>query len=577
MEQLDLQLDPHPSAAIADARARAAIVRALREIGGRLRLAGDNPFRARAYDNGANAVEALSDAELAQRVASATLTEVPGIGGALAAVISELAQTGRAGVLDRLREAAPAALLELTRLPGISKDRAVRLHDALAVNNIDELAAAARAGRVRDVKGFGPKREAAILAAIDAYQRRPQAIRLVDARDAARALAAFVAAQPGVAAVDVVGGVRLWDEVIDEIAVVATAERDVGSAAEMLAAYPPLARIEVGGTDSAVGRLADATRARVRLTSPARRGVALIEDTGPRAHVDVLRARARERGLNWDTLVATDEQALYAALDLAAVPPEARGWSALPSAAEVSALVTAGDLRGLVHCHTDASDGHHTLADMARAADARGASYMTITDHSPAASYAGGLDVDRLRRQWDDIDRVQATVNVRLLRGIESDILADGALDYPDDVLDQLDVIIASIHARHRMDATAMTARLTRAMRLPMFKIWGHPLGRLVLRREPIACDVEAVLDAVAESRAAIEISGDPYRLDLPPAWIPAARQRGIRFVISSDAHAVADLDNVEYGVALARRGGVRRSEVLNALPFDAFHNAVRP
>jgi len=144
-------------------------------------------------------------------------------------------------------------------------------------------------------------------------------------------------------------------------------------------------------------------------------------------------------------------------------------------------------------------------------------------------------------------------------------------------VLEQLDVIIASIHARHRMDATAMTARLTRAMRLPLFKIWGHPLGRLVLRREPIACDVEAVLDAVAASRAAVEISGDPYRLDLPPAWIPAARQRGIRFVISSDAHAAADLDNVEYGVALARRGGVRRSEVLNARPCDAFQNTVRP
>jgi DNA polymerase (family X) len=200
-----------------------------------------------------------------------------------------------------------------------------------------------------------------------------------------------------------------------------------------------------------------------------------------------------------------------------------------------------------------------------------------VTDHSPTASYAGGLSIDRLRRQWDEIERVQETVKVRLLRGAESDILADGALDYPDSVLEELDVVIASIHGRHRMDAAAMTARLVRAMQLPVFKIWGHPLGRLILRREPIACDVEAVLDAVAGSRTAIEISGDPYRLDLPPAWIPAARRRGIRFVISTDAHGIADLDNVEYGIALARRGGVTRDEVLNALPADAFRAAVRP
>jgi DNA polymerase (family 10) len=202
---------------------------------------------------------------------------------------------------------------------------------------------------------------------------------------------------------------------------------------------------------------------------------------------------------------------------------------------------------------------------------------MTITDHSPTASYAGGLDVDRLRRQWDEIARVQQSVNIRLLRGTESDILADGALDYPDDILEQLDVIIASIHGRYQMDAVAMTARLVRAMQAPVFKIWGHALGRLVLRREPIACDVATVLDAVAASRAAIEISGDPYRLDLPPAWIPAARARGIRFVISTDAHGIADLDNVEYGIAMARRGGVRRAEVLNALPAAEFRDAVRP
>ncbi|HSS37690.1 MAG TPA: PHP domain-containing protein, partial [Polyangia bacterium] len=305
-----------------------------------------------------------------------------------------------------------------------------------------------------------------------------------------------------------------------------------------------------------------------------RRGVALVEETGPAAHVALLRARAREAGVDWEGLVAADEAGVYRLLNLPEVPPEAREASE-PFAPD--ALIAITDIRGVVHCHTDESDGRHTLEQMARAADARGLRYLTVTDHSPTASYAGGLTVDRLRRQWDEIARVQERVRVRLLRGTESDILANGALDYPDAVLDQLDVVIASIHARYRMTAAAMTARLLAAMRLPVFKIWGHPLGQLVLRRPPIACDVEAVLDALAGARGAIEISGDPYRLDLPPAWIPAARRRGLKFVISVDAHAIGDLDNLEYGVAMARRGGVQRNEVLNALPFSAFRAAVHP
>jgi DNA polymerase (family 10) len=555
---------------------RAAIAAALREIAARLRLLGDNPFRARAYDGGATAVESLSDDELDRHLRAQTLTDVAGIGGALAAVIAELALTGESTVLNGLRAAAPAALLELTQLPGVSRERARMLHEALGVNDLDGLAAAARDQRVRTVKGFGPKSEAAILTAIDAHRRRPQAIRLIDAREAAAALAEFVAARPGVLATEVAGGVRLWDEVVDELSVVATV-RAAPTPAEMLAAYPPLARLEEQAPDRAVGRLADGIRVRLRVTQPSHQGTALVEETGPAAHLELLTAHAAAGGFDWRALAAPDEAALYAMLKLPFIPPETRGWDALPSPNELKDLVKLEDIRGLVHCHTTYSDGRQSLAEMAQAADARGADYMTITDHSPAASYAGGLEVERLREQWDEIDRVQRLVGVHLLRGTESDILEDGALDYPDAVLAGLEVIIASVHRRHRLDALAMTARLVRAMKLPVFKIWGHPLGRLILRREPIACEVEAVLDAIASSRAAIEISGDPYRLDLPPAWIPAARRRGIQFVISTDAHALADLDNLAYGVAMARRAGVRRSEVLNTLPFAAFREAVRP
>jgi DNA polymerase (family 10) len=240
-------------------------------------------------------------------------------------------------------------------------------------------------------------------------------------------------------------------------------------------------------------------------------------------------------------------------------------------------LIDAEDVRGAIHCHTVDSDGRNTIEEMARAAEALGMRYLTITDHSATAGYAGGLSVERLRRQWDDIARVQERVDIRLLRGTEADILRDGALDFSDEVLRQLDVVIASVHARHGLDAPAMTERLVRALRHPVFKIWGHPLGRYVLTRPPFACDMDRVLDAAAGSRVAVEINGDPHRLDLEPRWIREARRRGVRFVISSDAHSTAALANFRWGVDMARRGWVGRDEVLNTLPADGFRAAVRP
>jgi DNA polymerase (family 10) len=231
----------------------------------------------------------------------------------------------------------------------------------------------------------------------------------------------------------------------------------------------------------------------------------------------------------------------------------------------------------MVHCHTTYSDGKDTVEEMALAADAMGLKYLTITDHSPTAFYAGGVDLDRLKRQWEEIDEVQEKVKVKLLKGTESDILADGSLDYPDRILESFDIIVASIHSRYKMDSEKMTRRLITAMRQPVFKIWGHALGRLIQRRPPFECDMERVLDAVAESPAAIEINGDPFRLDMEPSWVREARKRKIKFVISVDAHSSGALQNLKYGVGMARRGWVRKAEVLNTLGLKAFQNAVRP
>jgi len=275
------------------------------------------------------------------------------------------------------------------------------------------------------------------------------------------------------------------------------------------------------------------------------------------------------------------EEDLYAALGLAYVPPELREDAGEIEAARDGTLpedlVRLEDVRGLVHCHTTWSDGRATLEEMARAADALGAEYLTVTDHSRSAGYAGGLDEDRLRRQWDEIARVQERVKVRLLRGTESDVLEDGALDYPDRVLEALDVVVASVHSRMKMGEDEMTRRLVRCMSLPVFKIWGHPLGRLLLERDPFACRVEEVLDALAGSRGAVEVNGDPHRLELEPRWLRAAAARKIPVVLSVDAHATSDLGYLRWAVGAARRGWVRRGQVLNALPFERFRAAVRP
>jgi DNA polymerase (family 10) len=318
--------------------------------------------------------------------------------------------------------------------------------------------------------------------------------------------------------------------------------------------------------------------------------VALIDATGSPAHTAKLGLLAKKRGLRLDDrslrraarrVAVPTEQAFYQRLDLPFIPPELREDAGELEAAAAgrlpTELVRLEDIRGAVHCHTVWSDGRNSVEDMARAADAMGLAYITITDHSASATYAHGLDADRLRRQWDEIARVQEQVRVRLLRGTESDILRDGSLDFPDAVLGQLDVIIASVHSRHGMDADQMTRRLVRAIRHPLCKIWGHALGRYVLSRPPFECRIDEVFDAIAESRAIIEVNGDPHRLDLAPPHIRAAKRRGIRFVVSADAHSTTGIRNLRWGVDMARRGWLAKHDVLNTLDANDFAVAVRP
>jgi len=566
---------------------RLAIARALTETADMLALTGREPFRARAYERGARVLERLGDADFARLVAERRLTTLAGIGQGLAAVIGDLAAAGRSETLEKVRHGLPAGAGELARIPGLGLRKIQALHDALGVETVEALRAVCEAGRVRKVRGFGAKTERRILEAIATLEAAPSGdapapsrVLLPHALDVAGRVLAHLRALPGVTVAEVAGDLRRFTETVDRLVVVLAARRPE-AALEAALASPFLVSSGVRDGLTARATLITGTPLDLRVTTPDHWAAALLAATGSDAHLAALVPLARARGVDLARAPGGDEAQLYRRLGLPYIPPELREGEGEVEAARAGTLpddlVTLEDVRGLVHCHTVYSDGRHTIAQMARAADALGIRYLTITDHSPTASYAHGVETDRLRAQWDELARVQETVSVRLLRGTESDILADGALDYPDAVLEQLDVIIASIHARHRMDAARMTERIVRAMRHPCFKIWGHALGRLILSRPPIAVDLERILDVIAGSRAAIEINGDPHRLDLEPRLVRRARERGIPFVISTDAHATGELANLRYGVAMARRGWVRRGEVLNTLDVDAFLRAVSP
>ncbi|MDB4968467.1 MAG: polymerase lambda, partial [Myxococcales bacterium] len=543
-----------------------------------LELKGENKFRARAYDGGARAVEELRE-ELGTLVDEKRLTSIGGVGPALAATIAEIWSTGRSEQLERLRKEVPAGALELSQVPGLSLKKIQQLSAALGIDSVARLKQACETGELRQLKGYGEKTEQKLLEGIDSWERRDSRVRLIDALDDVEPLGAYLANHPAVKRVELAGSLRRWKETASDADFVVASD-EPAAVIDHLIAYSPVVRTVSRDERDVTVRLSNGFHVELHVVPPAELATALVRATGSSAHVARLQALADRRGIDFQA-PAADEREIYARLGMAYVAPELReDTGEIEAALDGSVpqdLVALSDVRGMTHCHTVYSDGKNSIEEMALAAEAMGMEYITITDHSPAAHYAGGVTLDQLKRQWDEIARVQEKVKVRLLRGTESDILEDGALDYPDAILEKMDVIIASIHSRMKMDEAAMTKRLVNAMRQPLFKIWGHALGRLILRRDPFACRVEEVLDAVAESRAAIEINGDPYRLDLAPEWSQKARERGIKFVISTDAHSTRNLHNLRYGIHIARRGWIRKSEVLNTLDADAFVKAVRP
>lgn len=581
---------------------KAEVARALREIGALLELDGENPFKVRAYENGARALEALRE-DLATVVAEGRLEELPGVGKALAEKIAELHRTGRLPLLDRLRASHPPALLELLELPDLGPKRLVALRRALGVASLDDLESACAAGRVRALKGFGERTEQKLLEAIRSRRERPRRFLLSEASAIGERIVAHLRASPAAIEVEVAGSTRRGRETVGDLDVVAASTDPAGLSAHLLA-MPGIDRVlGRGGTKTSV-RLANGLQVDLRVVPPADFPTLLHHLTGSKAHHVKLRGLARDAGYTlseWGLfelppgggasageeaprgpkVLVRSEADIYRALGLTPVPPELREDEGEIEAARDGTLprdlVRLEDVRGMVHCHTTWSDGHATVEELARAAEAAGFEYLTLTDHSGAAGYAHGLDAERLRRQWDEIDEVQRRVRIRLLKGTEADILDSGALDWPDAILERLEIVIASVHSRMKMGEDEMTRRLVRAMELPFFKVLGHASGRLLGEREPYAVRMDEVLDALARSRGAIEVNGDPRRLDPEPRWLRRARGLGIPFVLATDAHTVEAMGQLRWAVVTARRGWVTKGEVLNALPAAEFARRVRP
>jgi DNA polymerase (family X) len=539
----------------------AAVAALLREYGQRSALRGGNPYRAKAYLRAADSLGALTE-PLGPIIAQGRLRNIPGVGDAIADIITKLYTHGAHPSLETMRKEIPAGVLEMLTVPGLRPDKVVKLYQELGIESLAELEAAAKAGRLKPVKGLGAALQTKILQNIEIG--RSGAGRLHIHRAAAlleNAQTTLRQVHPDLTRFTPAGDFRRGCELVGELAVVAQAPAlETGQAV-----------LRGGGALS------------VHLTDKAHYGAAVLFATGSQTHLEALQALARERGMTLTpdglkrgrkTIAAKSEAEIYAALGLPFIPPELReGRDEIARArkGDLHRLVEDGDLRGILHAHTDASDGVDTLEVMADATRARGYQYFGVADHSKSAHYAGGLSVTEITAQHRAIDKLNKNFgkDFRIFKGIESDILGDGALDYPDAVLKRFDFVVASVHSRFKMDRKEQTQRIIRAVANPHTTILGHMTGRQLLRRPGYQVDVEEILVACAEYGVAVEINANPWRLDLDWRWHRRALDVGCMMSVNPDAHSTRELDLTHWGVEMARKGGVPADRVLNCLTLS--------
>lgn len=554
----------------------AEIAGVLNELADLLEFQGANPFRVRAYRQAARTVEACPES-LAERHGDPArpLTDLPGIGDDLAGKIGQLLDTGRIDLLEQLRAELPPTVLDLLRVPGLGPKRAAQLYKELGIASLDQLREACESQRIRALKGFGAKTEETIAAGIAVALQSQQRILWYEAEQIVVPLLRYLAEHPAVERVEAAGSFRRGKDTVGDLDLPAVAS-DAAAVMDRLAAYPGVESVLARG-DTKMSVRYRGTQIDLRIVPAESFGAALQYFTGSKEHNIVLRHRAKQRGLKINEYgVFRDEQYIagrtedevYAALGLPWIPPELREarrefeWA---DAGALPVLIATADLRGDLHAHTDWSDGLNTIAEMAEAALARGLSYLAITDHSQRVSMANGLDADRLRRQWDEIDRLNARwTDFRLLRGVEVDILERGGLDLPDDVLAQADWVVASVHYGQRQPREQITRRIVDALAHPAVCAIAHPTGRMLLRRDAYQVDLDAVFEAARTHGKLLELNAHPNRLDLDDLACAAAKARGVGVVVSSDAHNTDGLGVVRFGILQARRAGLTAADVAN-------------
>ncbi len=574
-----------------------SIAQLLAETADLLEIGAGDPFRIRSYRRAAEAVESSTVQLSTIALDPKKLQEIPGIGKGMAANIQAIEQTGTLPLREELLQKFRPTMLELLRLPGMGPKTVALLWDALQVSSVDELDAAIAAGRLHGLPRIGEKLIEKLRKGIQDYKQSTGRFLLDDAETAAEKLIAYLREFPGIDTVLPAGSLRRGRDTVGDLDILATgpacAEDKVSAAVEYAAAYPPAATMLAKGQNKVSFRLRTGLQVDVRLLPQSSYGAALQYFTGSKMHNVSVRQRALRRGYTLSeyalarvedgALVAgATEEEIYGALGLDWIPPELRENNGEIEAAEqhrLPVLIEERDIRGDVHMHTTATDGRNSIREMAEAAMARGYQYIAITDHSKNLAMTSGLDD---RRALDHIRRIRQVDQemegrIRIFPGIEVDILADGALDLSDEVLAQMDVVIASVHSLFNQPRQQMTDRVLRAIENPYVHILGHPTGRLLLRREPFQMDLTAVLRRAAKLGVAVEHNAYPDRLDLCDRDLRLAREMGCRICVNTDSHHTSHLSKMRYGIRQLRRAWLEKKDVMNTLGTRAFLKALRP
>jgi DNA polymerase (family 10) len=554
----------------------ADIAAVFEEIADLLEIEGANVFRVRAYRNAARTLQELSRDVRTLVQEGQDLTELPTIGDDLAAKIREIVDTGRCAALDKLHQRLPPAVTELLKIPGLGPKRVRTLYHELDIHTVEQLQRAVRDHQVRELPGFGEKTEVHIAEALEVHAGGAGRFKLATAAQYAEPLAAYLRDVEGVRQVVLAGSYRRCRETVGDLDILVTA--DAGSPVmERFVHYDEVAEVLSHGTTRSSVVLRSKLQVDVRVVEPESYGAALHYFTGSKAHNIAVRRLGQEEGLKINEygvfrgekrIAGETEESVYRAVGLPFIPPELReerGEIEAARAGRLPRLVELGDLKGDLHAHTRATDGHNTLAEMAEAARQRGFEYLAITEHSRRLTVAHGLDPLRLAKQIDEIDRLNEQLRgIVLLKGIEVDILEDGSLDLPDDLLGRLDLVMGAVHSRFELSRAKQTERILKAMDHPHFTLLAHPSGRLIAQREPYDVDMLRVIRKARERGCFLELNAHPDRLDLLDTYCQAAKEEGVLVSINSDAHSVLDFDNLRFGLGQARRGWLEKRDVLN-------------